>query len=344
MMFSIPRRATPPLLGPRVAPVGGGDGLPLLGFILGEVLPGQDAADGLDVVHHLLGEVAVVEGFLAPVGDEIQGVGQVLVVDGLAVGVGEPVVGVQAQGIGIRGQVLVPALDVGVPALGQGEAVAGQVDDRLQDLTAGQVAAAVLLQGRHGAVDHPGDGQGFHGGRVGGGVGGDLSGDGRSGRLGHVLQHQVPVLRLQVDDHLAGAAHAGSGGLQQAHGVDHGHGRVHGVAAGLEDVHADLGRDGVGAGSRAELAHGAGAVVVTGVCAFEGGLRGGRDLRGGRRGGGFGRRSGGFGGLGLGFDGLGLLAPGHDAQQHHEGKTKCDGFFHSVSLPMVWFSRKIQRW
>ncbi len=83
----------------------------------------------------------------------------------------------------------------------------------------------------------------------------------------HVFQHLVLVAFLEVDVHHAAAAHAAQVGLDHADGKCGGYRGVHRVAAGLQDINADLAGIRAAAGHAAMGAHRAVAKLI----AFHGG-------------------------------------------------------------------------
>ena len=203
---------------------------------------GQDSAEALDVVHHLVRELAVVEALDSLVRNQFKSIGKVVVLYDVAHAVEESVIGVETHCVVVGLEVLVAALDVGIPSLRDGETLAGKVDDRLKHLTRGH--GSPLLQSRKGSVDYARDGNGCHCRRIVGTRCLDLARNGFPGSLRHVFDGDVLVLVGQIDGHLSCSAHTAGGRLKQTDRIDHAHCGIDGVSAPFHDVHCNLGSKG----------------------------------------------------------------------------------------------------
>ena len=225
-----------------MALVGGLDGLDIFADGGIEVRPGVMSAERGQEAHHIVGDPAFVESGPALGGDLFQGLGQQRQPDLVAQPVGLAVLEVMFGGGRVPGEdFLVPCPVEGDPVIDR-EAVAGITDGRLQHIAQG-----------HGAVIgrelRPGVHRARHRHRV-----GALAGQfvdtgfripirGGSGRR--------PARTVERNDALAvrgikaETVTADTGGLRLHDALDRhrGDGRVHGVAAGLQNLNGRHGRE-----------------------------------------------------------------------------------------------------
>ena len=289
-----------------IAAVGAGDGDPLLGLVVGQIVGGHHTAVLGNGGHDGLGHLTLVEGVGAALGDFLEGIGQVGVGDGVAHLVGQAVLQiVRAQLAVFAGHPLILVGDGAVHGGADHVAVVGQVDGGLHDLLAGQLAGAELGESQLQAGHLAGDAHGQAADAVGVldqltvGIQPGLSGLTGGGHLAVVDKAVLAV--GGVDNHESAAAQAGGEGLGHAQGVAHGDGGVHGAAALLQNCLARHGGVDIGGGYHAVFAgrvtigtdglallvEGTPHTVVRGLTGLGAAGRGGAaDSRGRRRGGG----------------------------------------------------------
>ena len=211
--------------------------------VLGEVLHGEKAAVRLAVVHDGLGDRTLVERVTTALGQRAERSGQVLLDEDRACRRCAAVDEERGRG----GRRFLQLADLGNPVLRDllrdGKPILGECNRRLEQID--EPHRAVFLEQRHPRVHRPGYGDRGHAGR-------------RHSR--QVLRREViererarraasrverlERLRLRPVDHrervAADARHVRFGDVERR---SHGNGRVSGVAAALQDIKADLGRE-----------------------------------------------------------------------------------------------------
>ena len=235
-----------------IALVVDGDGLHPLGLIVLKVALGKEAAGLAGEVHDLVHDLAVVIALAVACSQGLQRGGKVRIIECIACLVGLAVfgevlypgaenLGLLLRGGGEAGGLRLPLfIDVHRDA----EALPGIADSGSHQLCHSLGAEAAAQQG-------PGAGRaGHHGGQP--AVDGDRSiaclfhllGRKRHGRhAGAVQAEELAVLGTPYQSK-AVTAQAVAGRLHQRQRGGHGHGGVHGVAAGLQDLQAHLGGNG----------------------------------------------------------------------------------------------------